>query len=50
MARLLFVGTNILLDFYRANDTPYGLAGSVWTRTMARSIRIAKAIRAATCE
>jgi betaine-aldehyde dehydrogenase len=28
-----------------ANDTPYGLAGSLWTRDGARQIRVARAIR-----
>ncbi len=28
-----------------ANDTPYGLSGSIWTRDLGRSIRVAKAIR-----
>jgi acyl-CoA reductase-like NAD-dependent aldehyde dehydrogenase len=27
-----------------ANDTPFGLSGSVWTRDSARSIRVARAI------
>jgi acyl-CoA reductase-like NAD-dependent aldehyde dehydrogenase len=27
-----------------ANDTPYGLSGSIWTRDSARSIRIARAL------
>ncbi len=31
-----------------ANDTPYGLAGAVWTRDGARGHRVAKAVRAGT--
>jgi len=29
-----------------ANDTPYGLSGSVWTRDSARALRMARAIDA----
>jgi acyl-CoA reductase-like NAD-dependent aldehyde dehydrogenase len=29
-----------------ANDSPYGLSGSVWTQNLGRGIRVSKAIRA----
>ena len=32
-----------------ANDTPYGLAGAVWTRDVFRGIRVLKQIRAGSC-
>jgi acyl-CoA reductase-like NAD-dependent aldehyde dehydrogenase len=29
-----------------ANDTPYGLSGSIWTRDLGRGLRVAKAVKA----
>jgi betaine-aldehyde dehydrogenase len=29
-----------------ANDTPYGLSGSIWTRDIGRALRVAKAVKA----
>ena len=32
----------------RANDTPYGLSGSIWTRDGARALRVARAVESGT--
>ena len=29
-----------------ANDTPYGLSGSIWSRDIGRGLRVAKGVRA----
>jgi betaine-aldehyde dehydrogenase len=29
-----------------ANDTPYGLSGSIWTRDLARGLRVAQGVKA----
>jgi betaine-aldehyde dehydrogenase len=31
-----------------ANDTPYGLAGSIWSRDIAKALRVARGVRAGT--
>ena len=32
----------------RANDTPYGLSGSLWTRDLGRAVRVARAVETGT--
>ena len=41
-----FVGDDALVA--AANDTPYGLAASIWTRDLAKGRRLASRIRAGT--
>jgi acyl-CoA reductase-like NAD-dependent aldehyde dehydrogenase len=31
-----------------ANDTPYGLSGSLWTRDIGRAVRVARAVETGT--
>jgi betaine-aldehyde dehydrogenase len=31
---------------HQANDTPYGLSGSIWSRDIGKALRVAKAVRA----
>ena len=31
-----------------ANDTPYGLSGSLWTRDLGRALRVARAVQTGT--